>query len=72
MYTGVVHTVGWHPVQDFAATVTYNDGFSEILTIQELEVLMLADRGKKTDILGQSIIRHVWPRYCRKSTTGFD
>ena len=56
VYTGVVRTVGWHPVRGFGATVTYNDGYSEILKISELEVLMLADRASKTDIMGQSII----------------
>ena len=54
VYTGVVRTVGWHPERGFGATVTYSDGFTEILKIEELEVFMLADRARKTDILDQS------------------
>jgi len=37
--------------------VTYSDGFTEILKIEELEVFMLADSARNTDILDQSIIR---------------
>ena len=57
VYTGVVRTVGWHPERGFGATVTYSDGFTKILKIEELEVFMLADRARKTDILHQCIIR---------------
>ena len=59
-------------LRGFGATVTYSDGYSEILKIQELEVLMLADRARKTDIGARDYSQgHVWARYCRKATIGF-
>ena len=42
VYRGVVGKVGWHPRKGFGAKVSYCDGYSESLSIRELQGLIRA------------------------------
>ena len=37
VYSGVIGKVGWHPRKGFGAKVSYSDGYTENLSIQELQ-----------------------------------